>query len=213
MADVDGYILAGGASSRMGVDKAHLQLGHQNFVERIAQSLSRVATRTSVVSNKPDAGVWGLPVVKDVYKNCGALGGIHAALVDAQAEWAMIVSCDLPFATDELFQFLVSQRTQSNQHKELFQAVAPVQPDGRPQPLCALYARQPCAEQTTKLLESGELRPRELLKQVRTRWVESKELCHLRGAALFFMNVNTPQDYRQALEQFKQERLADVKEK
>jgi molybdopterin-guanine dinucleotide biosynthesis protein A len=49
-------------------------------------------------------------------------------------------------------------------------------------------------------LQEGERRPRVLLQQARTRWVAPTELNDLRDAELFFMNVNTPEDYRRARE-------------
>lgn len=192
MPDVEGFILAGGASSRMGTDKAHLRLGGESFVERTARALSGVAARISVVSSKADAGFAGLPVIPDVYQGCGALGGIHAALAGAQEHWAAVVSCDLPFVTGELFARLVGLRGAG---ADEFEAVAPMQPDGRPQPLCTLYRREPCLRRAEQLLRSGELRPRALLQQAHTRWVEPHELADLAGASLFFINVNTPQDF------------------
>lgn len=186
----------------MGTDKAHLQIGGQDFVARIAKSLSPITSCISVVSSKPEARLWGWPVVQDVHQNCGSLGGIQAALSSGRQAWALIVACDLPFVTSELFQFLAAHRAPRDRHVELFQAVAPVQADGRPQPLCALYAREPGVERATQLLAAGELRPRALLGQLRTRWVAAHEINHLRGASLFFMNINTPPDYAQALAEF-----------
>lgn len=192
MSDVEGFILAGGASSRMGTDKSRLLLGKQTFVERIAEALHSIATRISVVSARPESRELSLPVVADVYRNCGALGGLHAALAACRAPWAMVVSCDLPFVTGELFVRLAALRDETTD------AVAPRQSDGRPQPLCALYERKPCLELTERLLQEGERRPRVLLQQLRTRWVAPAELADLKDAELFFLNVNTPADYRAA---------------
>ena len=197
--EIEGFILAGGASSRMGTDKAHLRLDGLSLVERVAGALSSVAGRVSVVSSKPDAGAWGWPAVTDTYEGCGALGGIHAALAHAQTEWAAIVSCDLPFVTGELFARLAALRERDEAEGETFDAVAPLQPDGRAQPLCALYARRRALEEVERLLRSGELRPRVLLARLHTRWVEPAELADLSDAALFFVNVNTPEDYADAL--------------
>lgn len=196
MLDAEGFILAGGASSRMGTDKARLRLGAETFVERIAHALAPVARRVSVVSAKPDAREWGLPVVKDIYEGAGALGGIHAALSVCAAEWALLVSCDLPFVSGELLTRLVAFGAEGAQE---FDAVAPIQKDGRPQPLCALYRRERCLALAESLLQSGERRPRVLLREVRTRWVWIEELNDLTGAELFFLNVNTPEDYARAL--------------
>ena len=49
MLDVEGFILVGGASSRMGRDKSQLMLGRQTTVEHIADALSDVATRIRLV--------------------------------------------------------------------------------------------------------------------------------------------------------------------
>lgn len=198
MSDAEGFILAGGASSRMGTDKARLSLGGRTFVERIAEALRAIATEISLVSARPDDdGAHGLPVVADIHRDCGALGGLHAALSACRAPWAAIVSCDLPFVTGELFARLGDLRTPDRD------AVAPLQQDGRPQPLCALYSTARCLERVERLLGEGERRPRVLLREARTRWVEPAELADLRDAELFFLNVNTPEDYERAREMVK----------
>lgn len=205
MPDVEGFILAGGASSRMGTNKAQLRLGGQSFVERIAGALTSVAGRVRVVGARPDAGAeWGLESVADIYENCGALGGMHAAFTHCETRRAAIVSCDLPFVTRELFArlALLGKLGEGRRGEDAFEAVAPVQEDGRRQPLCAIYSRAACLAHAERLLRSGELRPRELLRQARTRWVNVDELADLRGASLFFLNVNTPDEYAHALAQY-----------
>ncbi len=192
MLEFEGFILAGGAARRMGRDKALLPLGGETFVARIARSLAALTPRVSLVSARPRGAEFGLSVVADIYRDCGALGGLHAALAACRAPWAAIVSCDLPFVSGELWQHLATLRGVE------VDAVAPFQRDGRAQPLCALYARAPCLERAEELLRAGELRPRVLLERVRTRRVAPDELTALTNAELFFMNVNTPDDYRQA---------------
>jgi len=192
MPDLEGFILAGGASSRMGVDKSRLRLGGLTFVERVAGALAPVVSGVSLVSSKPDAEAHRLPVVRDLHESCGALGGIHAALASCRAPWALVVSCDLPFVTPELFERLLSLRTDDAD------AVAPIQDDGRPQPLCALYAAATCARAAEELIRTDSLRPRELLRRVRTRWVAFGELADLPRSALFFENVNTREDCEKA---------------
>ena len=192
MTDTEGFILVGGASSRMGADKSLLRLGRRTFVELAADALRPLTPGVRVVGSRPAAAGHGLPVVRDVYENLGALGGLHAALSACGARWAAVVSCDLPFVTAGLLTRLASLR------QEGCDAVAPVQPDGRPQPLCALYAAAACRAVAEELIRAGELRPRVLLERVRTRWVAFGELSDLPGSALFFRNVNTPADYEEA---------------
>lgn len=192
MHDIEGFILAGGLSSRMGVDKSRLRLGRRTFVEIAAGALAAVSDRVSVVGSRAGVESHGLTVVRDVHEGLGALGGLHAALSACEARWAAVVPCDLPFVTGELFERLVSLRGDE------VDAVAPVQEDGRPQPLCALYAPARCLAVAEQLIRAGELRPRALLRQVRTRWVQFVELSDLDGAQLFFENVNTPADFKAA---------------
>jgi molybdopterin-guanine dinucleotide biosynthesis protein A len=189
MPDVEGFILTGGKSSRMGTDKARLLLGAQNFTEKIAAALSSITDAVRVVGAEAPGGVW--EIVPDVHREWGALGGLHAALYACRKPWAIIVACDLPFVTGELFQRLFSLR-------ENFEAIVPVQADGRRQPLCALYQTMACLPCAEELIAAGERRPRALLQRVDTRLVAPFELADLKGAELFFTNVNTPEDYARA---------------
>ena len=193
MLDVEGFILVGGRSSRMGTAKSRLQFSGQTSVERIAAELRTVTSRISLVG--PDSAGFDpdLRIVPDTHQQWGALGGIHAALGACRSDWALIVACDLPFVTRDLgSRLLVLSRP------ELPDAIVPIQPDGRPQPLCALYRREPCRLEAEKLIARGEHTPRALLANVKTRWVRPEELSDLPGAENFFFNVNTPEDYEQA---------------
>ena len=194
MFDVEAFILVGGASSRMGTNKAQLRFGGETALERIAKELNRVTPNISVVGSRSDGLFGEFRNVPDVHQQWGALGGIHAALGACKAEWAMMVACDLPFISSELCLRLA----QFAQNRTDIDAVVPVQSDGRPQPLCALYAREICLREAERCIATGEHTPRAVLANVRTRWVEFGELADLPGAEHFFLNVNTPADYERA---------------
>ena len=205
MSTISGFILVGGASSRMGTDKALLKLEGQSFIQRIARELAEVTSSVTLVGRDNASALGGtaevgepldpkVSIIADVYERWGALGGVHAALTACQSAWALVVACDLPFVTEPLFARLAEMR-------EDFDSVVPVQRDGRPQPLCALYARTPCLHRAEELIKSGERKPLGLLQSVRTRWVGFHELEDLTGADRFFDNVNTPQDYARAIEE------------
>jgi len=185
---MEAFILAGGASRRMGTDKSQLLIERQTFTERIAETLLTVADSVTLVgfgSREPSSS---LPVVADVYPQWGALGGLHGALAACKREWAIVVACDLPFVTAELFTFLAGMRLDHD-------AVVPVQQDGRPQPLAALYRVDPCLQRATELIEAGRRRPLDLLEAVNTCWVQFDELTNLAQSEKFFVNINTPSDY------------------
>jgi molybdopterin-guanine dinucleotide biosynthesis protein A len=192
MSDVQGFILVGGASRRMGQDKAQLRLGSATMIERIAGQLSAATSSVTLVGS-PQAYVGHtLPAIPDVYEKWGALGGIHAALAAAKTDWIIVIACDLPFATHELFKRLKSFAD------ETVDAIVPIQPDGRPQPVCALYRRQTCLPEIETLIRAGEHTPRALLTNVRTRYVQFAEVRDFPGAANFFLNLNTPEDFERA---------------
>jgi len=187
--NVEAFILAGGASSRMGTDKSQLLIDRQTFTERISETLLKLTDSVTLVGRQLDTSV--LPSVPDVYPQWGALGGLHAALAACKRDWAIVAACDLPFLTQELFLFLASLRLDH-------EAVVPIQPDGRPQPLAAIYRIDPCLQRATELIEAGRRRPLDLLETVKTRWVSFEEIRNLEQSEKFFVNINTPSDYYEA---------------
>jgi molybdopterin-guanine dinucleotide biosynthesis protein A len=190
MFDVEGFILVGGASRRMGRDKAQLVIDGRTFVERIAQELSGVASSVSLVGAREEFSP--LKNIPDVHERWGALGGIHAALTAATTDWAIVVACDLPFVASELFTRLREFASDS------LDAIVPVQLDGRPQPVCALYRRSTCLPEIDNLIVASQHTPRALLAKVRTRYVEFAEIRDLPGSEHFFFNVNTHEDLQAA---------------
>lgn len=176
----------------MGRDKALLSLDGKLFIDRIAEALKSVSNRVRLVGSHQATSGESYENVSDRKPGWGALGGVETALCACEAEWAVIVACDLPFVTGELMTRMASWR-------ENFDTVVPVQADGRQQPLCAFYRREPCGELAQQLVADGARRPRDLLTLVKTRWVAPKELADLAGAERFFLNVNTPEDYTRAM--------------
>ena len=189
MDQFEAFILAGGASSRMGTDKAQLLIGNESFLQHIATVLFAVTDRVTVVGR--DINDNKLSCVKDVYSQWGALGGLHGALTACKSEWAFIVACDLPFITQDLVQSLLPKRSGHD-------AVVPIQPDNRPQPLCAFYRKGPCLKRATELIQQDFRRPLDLLESVDTLWIPFTDLNQLPGAEKFFVNINTPEDYYEA---------------
>ena len=189
MESIEAFILAGGASSRMGTDKSRLLLDGQTFTQRIANTLLEVASEVTIVGQGSED-----PRVKstsDIYPHWGALGGVHAALAAARAEWAFVLACDLPFVTANLFTRLATFRKN-------YDAVVPIQRDGRPQPLCSLYRIDPCLTLAQELIIAGKRRPLDLLQSVKTCWLPFANLRDLDGVEKFFLNINTPEDYDEA---------------
>lgn len=196
--DIDGFILAGGASSRMGVDKADLQLAGETLLARAVKTMSAFPERVNVVGRRSATIASEIPGVRYVEdlsvdaKKRAPIIGLHTALSTAGTEWISVLAVDLPFVMAELLARLASFRTED------IDAVVPVQADGRLQPLCAIYRRDGCLEAARAAIATGEFSLHKLLGGVNVRRVEQSELTDLPCAENFFFNVNTPTDLEAA---------------
>ncbi len=161
------------------------------MIERVFAALKPVTSSISIIANKEEYKTLGLPVFADTYTGIGPLEAIRTALANSPTRLVLLVGCDLPFVTSELFSFLVGLE---GGH----QAVVPVGADGRLEPLCALYTTDSLTE-VTSLIESGERKIARLFDRIPARFVGFDELNHLKDASLFFENINTPEEFARAI--------------
>ncbi|MEO8650401.1 MAG: molybdenum cofactor guanylyltransferase [Acidobacteriota bacterium] len=200
MIDPEGFVLIGGASSRMGRDKAQLTIAGQKLFEHAADALREVcANRITLVGKVGCDFVNDLPMIDDVvfdtHENMRApLIGVCSALIYAKTPWIAILACDLPFVTTDLMIRLWSFCSDNTD------AVVPVQPDGRPQPLCAFYQREKCLPTAREMLGRGDLKLQRFLKSLATRCINFDDIADLESSADFFLNINKPEDHKVACE-------------
>lgn len=90
-----GYVLAGGQSSRMGCDKALVQLAGRPLVAHALSILRGAGLEARIAGARSDLASFA-PVLADAQPGLGPLGGICAALGSTSAELAVFVSVDLP---------------------------------------------------------------------------------------------------------------------
>ena len=200
---ISGFVLVGGASSRMGRSKALLEFDGSKLFERAGTTLRSVCTGdVTLVGHGSDSlasiSHLDLKAVPDVHISGkidlgrAALIGVYSALRESKRSWAAILACDLPFVTAELVQDLGGRATDN------IDAVVPLQIDSRPQPLCAVYNSDRCIPVIEEMLCRGEARMRDLLSRIETSYVPFAEIGTLPGAENFFLNVNRPEDLERA---------------
>jgi molybdopterin-guanine dinucleotide biosynthesis protein A len=188
--DVAAFVLAGGKSTRMGTDKAFLELGGVTLIEHALDLLKHVTSRVFVVGDEAKFGKYG-EVVQDVYRDCGPLGGIHAALVSTTSDFNFVLGVDLPFVSKIFIERLLFRAKQEG-------AVVSVPRCGsRFQPLCAVY-RKEFAAVANKSLLAGRNKIDSLFAHVKTEIVEEAELVREGFSVDMFRNLNTLADWEQA---------------
>lgn len=104
--DVGGAVLAGGASRRMGRDKAAIEIDGRAMA-RIALDALRGAgiDRCIVVGG---ASGYGFPLVADLHPGEGPLGGVIGALATMDASRLVVLPCDLPWVGEEEIRLLLA---------------------------------------------------------------------------------------------------------
>lgn len=185
-----GFVLAGGRSSRMGTDKAFLELDGRTLLARASELLHTLTPEVFIVGPAAKFAGYG-PVIEDVYADRGPLAGIHAALTSSTTELNLILAVDLPLVTEFLLRFLVEQAGSSDA------LVTVPRIAGGYQPLCAVY-RRGFAPVAQAALDSGKNKIDALFAVASTRILEESELSHFAFRAGMFENLNTPEDLRRA---------------
>ena len=192
---VSGVILAGGMSRRLGRQKALEPLGGEPMIARVIGRLSPVVDSLVVVVNdEARASALPLPdsarVAVDRYPGAGPLGGILTGLAASEGEWAVVVSCDMPFLSGPLFDHMLGLRAGHD-------AVVPLI-GGRPEPTHSVYAKS-CLPHMERKIVAGDLKIASFFDDVRVNFVPEEVLKKLDAEMLSFFNVNTQRDLDRAL--------------
>jgi len=185
--DLTGIVLAGGASRRMGRDKAFLELDGKPLIAHVIERLARVCAEVLVVAGdvQPYAGL-GARLVEDRFRNVGVLGGLHAGLEAAAHELALAVGCDMPFLRPELLKAFASWA-------EGFDVVVLRQGE-QIEPLHGAY-RRTCLPAIEGAICAGERRIISFFPHVRVRYVTPEDVAPFDPGLRSFRNVNTPEEW------------------
>jgi molybdopterin-guanine dinucleotide biosynthesis protein A len=184
LGNVAAALLLGGASSRMGADKAQLELEGEPVATRLARLLSALCEDVLLVGGMPPASAPGRRVADPDGPRC-ALRGLVGALAEARTERVLVLATDLVGVTPDLLLALVAAPEAD--------VVAPRTPAG-PEPLCALYRREPVLAEARRRLAAGQLALHALLATLSVGWLEGEDLRTLDRSGRALANVNTPED-------------------
>src|SRR5580658_1040511 len=190
-AKIEGFVLAGGRSSRMGREKALLDVGGVPLIVRTARLVESVAGSATVVGQTARIQALGLHAVADDWPGAGPLGGIATALRVSRAPWSLVVACDLPYLTRPWMEYLVSRALASDAD-----AVIAMNASGA-EPLCAAY-RESAEPAIRSAVSQGNLKVRRMLENLRGEVIEPGEWKRFDSDGYLFKNMNSPEDYEEA---------------
>ncbi len=174
----EAFILAGGKSSRMGRDKGLIEINGRPMTAHLIDTLKNLGMIPGIISNNPAYEQFGLPVIPDIIKDQGPLGGLYTAMRWTRAANVLLVSCDMPFIGAAAI-------------KRLLDAIQPgrivaAKVNDRLNPMPAIYPRL-LEEQVKDLILAHKLQL--------CRWISEQNPVIVPLENMHeFLNINTPVD-------------------
>ncbi len=194
---MNGFVLAGGRSARMGTDKALLHYNGRPLIAHAVDLLRAAEAEPHIVGVRPDLAVYA-PVVEDLHSDCGPLGGIEAALASSSSNLNLFLPVDLPLLPPAFLRYLLERVSITGAD-----ATIPTL-KGQPQPLCAVYSRS-LFEGIAKAVKSGHYKVMHGIENAVS--ASEKDVFSVEAVAatrgdwpmelplqLWFQNLNTPAD-------------------
>lgn len=180
-------ILVGGKSSRMGSNKAFLELKGKTFIELQIDLLREIFDDIFISANTSSEYEYlNLSIFKDVYPGKGPLGGIYTSLINSSSLHTFMLACDMPFIGSELINHL------KDLTKE-YDVVIPKSEKGL-EPLHAFYSKK-CIDPIKRSLEEDNLRITSFFPHVNVKIVELDNLNLSDSFKNSIKNLNTRDDY------------------
>ena len=174
----------------MGADKALLKLTGKPLIVHAVEVAREAVPDVKIVGDPLKFAAFG-PVINDVYRDRGPLGGIHAVLASSQAEWNLILAVDTPFVPAQFLEYLLA-RAESSGATVTVPSVA-----GYFQPLCGVYCK-PFLSVADRALARSKNKIDQLFREVTLCVVSEEEMSADGFDASIFRNLNTPEEWQAA---------------
>jgi molybdenum cofactor guanylyltransferase len=187
--DVTAFVLAGGKSTRMGQDKAFLELDGRSLLARAIEKAKGITDEVCIVGERAKFSRFGV-TIEDVYRERGPLGAIHAALAASASEWNFVLAVDMPFVEKGFPRWLIGEARKGDA------LVTVPRAGGLLQPLCGVY-RKNFGEIARRSLESGENKIDRLFANIPKRIIEEEQLTKAGFSSEMFRNLNTPEEWKE----------------
>jgi len=186
-----GIILAGGKNTRMGIDKAFIEINGRRMIDKTLEIYQQLFSEILIVTNDP------LPyleftraaIVTDIYKGKGPLGGIYTGLFYSNKPYSFVSACDMPYLNKDFIEYLAGL---SGKHD----VIVPKLTEGY-QPLHAIYSRN-CLPSIKRLLMLDKLKITGFYRDMRVLEIAQEQILPFNKDGRLFQNLNTPRDVDEA---------------
>lgn len=182
-----GVVLAGGKSSRMGKDKALIEINGRTLLDLALDKLDPHVSDLLVIGDPMKYGHVGPFVIADELPDKGPIGGLVTAMHFASNDKLLVLACDMPGIDDRLLQLL------KDDLGNFTDAVIPHHGD-RAEPLCAAYHRR-CEQSLRSSIAINELKLQNALMDLRMNKIQIDP--GKNGWPIdLFRNLNSPDDLK-----------------
>jgi molybdopterin-guanine dinucleotide biosynthesis protein A len=185
---VEGAVLCGGASTRMGRDKATLEHEGVPLARRVAGALGECLARVRLVAKQGELPALGLDVIVDRHPARAPMVGVAAALAACEASAVLVAACDLVHLDPRVVLALLALAPVDGKAD----AIAPLGPNG-PEPLLAVYRPRLLPELERRIARDA-LSLQALLRDATTLFIPEGDLRALDPTLRSFTNANFPGD-------------------
>jgi len=192
---VSGFVLAGGASRRMGHNKALLSFGSETVIDRQVHLLRAVCRSVSILGPPDKFSSSGVPVYGDEIPGKGPLSGIYTGLRRTRTEFSLFLSCDMPLMEQRFLRYLCREALASR----ALVTIPPPSAAGR-YPLCAVLRRGTLPRVSLRLA-LGRHKVGRFFSQCPRRIISKAEFARAGFSSRMFCNLNTPEEYKRLRQQ------------
>ena len=185
---IETIILAGGESSRMGKDKALLDLDGITFLTHLYKQTQQFSQQVHITTPWHDRYIDLVPqdcnFIKELKPHQGPLSAFAQSLPYVETEWIFLIACDIPLIKMATLKIWQQQLDHLSENTIAFLA----KNADRWECLCGFY-RSSCSQSAMKYLQTG--------KKSFQRWLQTVEVATInQDDDRFFYNCNTPEEYQ-----------------